>query len=50
MTVVVAGTYVVSLSFKGHSLSDKYLDAVDGRNLALSSVQTRERRSKTLIE
>ena len=36
MTTVVADTDVVSLIFKDHSLSDKYLDAIDGKNVVLS--------------
>lgn len=36
MTAVVPDTDVVSLIFKGHSLSDKYLDAIDGKNVVLS--------------
>lgn len=36
MTAVVADTDVVSLIFKGHSLSAKYLDAIDGKNAVLS--------------
>jgi len=36
MTTVVADTDVVSLIFKGHSLSAKYLDAIDGKNAVLS--------------
>lgn len=36
MTTVVADTDVVSLIFKDHSLSDKYLDAIDGKNAVLS--------------
>lgn len=36
MTAVVADTDVVSLTFKRHSLSGKYLDAIEGKNVVLS--------------
>ena len=36
MTSVVVDTDVVSLIFKRHSLSDKYLDAIEGKSVVLS--------------
>ncbi len=36
MTAVVVDTDVVSLIFKRHSLSEKYLDSIEGHSVVLS--------------
>ena len=45
MSAVVADTDVVSLIFKRHSLSDDYLDAIEGKSVVLSFMDPRRART-----